>query len=129
MTDNQNMMPLLLVDNSSIIDIIDVGDYQVKNMMLDDVIALLQQLGPDDIRICFTNSYISEIIFPWLGIKKNKKFKYQEPVALEPGQDALVFKLHVTKSDTQPTVLLEPGVEAKKIQNVYIYCKHVIRNI
>jgi hypothetical protein len=43
------------------------------------------------------------------------------------GQEALVFKLYVTPSETQPIIQSEDGVEAKKIQNVYVYCQYVTR--
>ena len=43
------------------------------------------------------------------------------------GQEALVFKLHITPSETQPIVQLENGVEAKKIQNIYVYCQYLTR--
>lgn len=45
---------------------------------------------------------------------------------MRPNQDAIVFKLYVTPSETQPIIEVE-GVEAKKIQNVYVYCQFVNR--
>ena len=46
---------------------------------------------------------------------------------MRPGQDALVFKLYVTRSETQPVIQADDGVEAKKIQNVYVYCQYLSR--
>jgi hypothetical protein len=43
------------------------------------------------------------------------------------GQEALAFKLYVTPSETQPIIQSEDGLEAKKIQNVYVYCQYVTR--
>jgi len=43
------------------------------------------------------------------------------------GQGAIVFKLYVTPSETQPVIQADDGVEAKKIQNVYVYCQYVVR--
>ena len=38
-----------------------------------------------------------------------------------------MFKLYVTPSETQPIIQLENGAEAKKIQNIYIYCQYITR--
>ena len=46
---------------------------------------------------------------------------------MRPGQDGIVFKLYVTPSETQPVIQADDGVEAKKIQNVYVYCQHLVR--
>lgn len=43
------------------------------------------------------------------------------------GQDAIVFKLYITSSETQPVIRADDGVEAKKIQNVYVYCQYLSR--
>ena len=47
-------------------------------------------------------------------------------LSMELGQDGIIFKMYVTPSETQPIIHVN-GVEAKKIQNVYIYCVHISR--
>ena len=118
--------PMLLLDNASMMNVIGDGEYSSHKMSLEETRALLEDLEVEDIRICFSNSDIVNIIFPWLGIK-NRDFEYKEPKRMHVGQDAIVFKLHVTPSETQPVVELEDGIEAKKIQNIYVYCQYLTR--
>ena len=88
--------------------------------------GLVDLFEAEEIRICFSNSDITNIIFPWLELP-NKEYKHKEPKRMHVGQEALVFKLHITPSETQPIVQLENGVEAKKIQNIYVYCQYLTR--
>lgn len=121
--------PLLLLDNSSMMNVIGDGEYVSHNMGLEETKAVLETFDADDIRICFSNSDIVNIIFPWLGIE-NRDFKHKEPKRMHRGQEAIVFKLHVTPSETQPIVTLGEGegaFEAKKIQNIYVYCQYLTR--
>ena len=118
--------PLLLLDNSSMMNVIGDGEFSSHNMTLEETKAVLETFGEEEIRICFSNSDITNIIFPWLELP-NKEYKYKEPMRMHVGQEALVFKLHVTPSETQPIVELENGVEAKKIQNIYVYCQYLTR--
>ena len=49
---------------------------------------------------------------------------------MQPGQDAIVFKLYVTPSETQPIIYdaaKDENFEAKKIQNIYVYCQYLTR--
>ena len=39
------------------------------------------------------------------------------------GQEGIVFKLYATPSETQPIIRTDKGNEAKKIQNIYVYCQ------
>ena len=118
--------PLLLLDNSSMMNVIGDGEFSSHNMTLEETKAVLEAFGEEEIRICFSNSDITNIIFPWLELP-NKEYKHKEPKRMHVGQEALVFKLHITPSETQPIVQLENGVEAKKIQNIYVYCQYLTR--
>ena len=118
--------PMLLLDNTSMLNVIGDGEYSSHKMKLEETRALLEDLEAEDIRICFDNNYIVNIIFPWLGIK-SREFEYKQPRRMHVGQDAIVFKLHVTPSDSQPEVEIEDGIEAKKIQNVFVYCQYLTR--
>ncbi|HIT79013.1 MAG TPA: hypothetical protein IAC40_01880 [Candidatus Faecivivens stercorigallinarum] len=46
---------------------------------------------------------------------------------MKVNQDGLVFKLYETPSETQPVIITDKGNEAKKIQNVYVYCQLISR--
>ena len=48
---------------------------------------------------------------------------------MRPGQDAIVFKTYVTPSETQPIIETKYGSQAKKIQNIYVYCQYISKKI
>ena len=53
--------------------------------------------------------------------------EYKRILDMRPGQHAIVFKTYVTPSETTPVIKTKYDSEAKKIQNIYIYCQHVVR--
>lgn len=118
--------PLLLLDNSSMMTVMGEGEFSCHRMSFDETRAILEMFDEDDVRICFSNSDITNIIFPWLGII-NKNYKFKEVHHMYVGQEALVFKLYVTPSETQPIITIDGDVEAKKIQNIYVYCQYMTR--
>ena len=59
--------------------------------------------------------------------RQMQEYTYKKIRNMRPGQDAIVFKLYVTPSESQPVIDADDGVQAKKIQNVYVYCQHLIR--
>ena len=118
--------PLLLLDNSSMMTVIGEGEFTSHRMSFDETRAVLETFDEDDVRICFTNSDIVNIIFPYIGLE-SKNYRFKEARHMHVGQEALVFKLYVTPSETQPIIQLENGAEAKKIQNIYIYCQYITR--
>ena len=122
----QHDNPLLLLDNSSMMTVIGEGEFASHRMSFDETRAVLETFDEDDVRICFTNSDIVNIIFPYIGLE-NKSYRFKEARHMHVGQEALVFKLYVTPSETQPIIQLENGAEAKKIQNIYIYCQYITR--
>ena len=65
-------------------------------------------------------------MFEQLGIKK-RNFEYKSIRNMRPGQNAIVFKLYRTPSETNPIIQADDGVEAKKIMNVYAYCQYLVR--
>ena len=69
---------------------------------------------------------IQNIIFGYLGIEK-RNFPYKHIRDMKVMQDGLVFKLYVTPSETQPVIVTDKGNEAKKIQNIYVYCQMISR--
>lgn len=119
-------LPLLLLDNSHVMTVLGEGEFTCHRMSFDETRAVLDMFEEEDVRICFTNSDIQNVIFGYLGIAK-KEYKFKDVHHMKVGQEALVFKLHVTPSETQPIIHFEDGWEAKKIQNIYVYCQYLTR--
>lgn len=118
--------PLLLLDNSRMMTVMGEGEFSCRRMTFDETRAVLDMFDEEDVRVCFNNSDITNIIFGYLGIE-NKHYKFKEAHHISVGQEALVFKLYVTPSETQPIVHFEDGAEAKKIQNIYVYVQYLTR--
>ena len=118
--------PLLLLDNSNMMSILNQGEFKCTNLSFAEAKAILEMHDESDILRCFTDNNIEEIIFNYLGIAK-RDFAYKHIRNMRVGQDAIVFKLYITPSETQPIIQADEHVEAKKIQNVYVYCMLVSR--
>ncbi|MBQ3074160.1 MAG: hypothetical protein IJD19_05830 [Ruminococcus sp.] len=125
MTDPKSL-PLLLLDNSSMMSVLNQGEFKCYNLSFDEAKHLLEIYDESDILRCFSNQDIETVIFDYLGVTK-RNFEYKRIRNIRAGQDAIVFKLYVTPSETQPIIQADDGVEAKKIQNVYVYCQYLTR--
>ena len=125
MSDLKNL-PLLLLDNSSMMTVLNEGEFKCFNLTFEEAKHLLEIYDEEQILRCFSNSDLETVIFDYLGATK-RNYTYKRVRNMRPGQDAIVFKLYVTPSETQPIIHADDGVEAKKIQNVYVYCQHLIR--
>lgn len=121
-----NSLPLLLLDNSSMMSVINKGEFKCSNMSFDDAKLLLEIFDKKDYLKCFTDPAIESVMCAQLGIKK-RDFEYKHIRNMRLGQQAIVFKLYTTPSASNPIIKADDGVEAKKIQNVYAYCQHLIR--
>ncbi len=119
-------LPLLLLDNSSMMSVVNEGTFKCYNMTLDEAKVILEAYDGDEMLRCFSNQDIETVMFQYLGITK-KEFPYKKIRNMRPKQNAIVFKLYTTPSETQPIIQADDGVEAKKIQNVYVYCQHIVR--
>ena len=126
MSANLSATPLLLLDNSSMMSVVNQGDFKCTNLSFDEARAILDMHGENDILKCFDNGDLERIIFDYLGMER-REYPYKHIRNMRPGQDGIVFKLYVTPSETQPVIRTEDGVEAKKIQNIYIYCQFITR--
>lgn len=122
----EHSKPLLLLDNSTVMSVMGEGEFQCHRMTFDETRAVLDTFDEKDVRLCFTNSDIVNIIFGYLGIE-NKNYQYKAAHHIDVGQEALIFKLITTQSETQPVIAFDDGWEAKKIQNVYVYMQYMIR--
>lgn len=119
-------LPLLLLDNSNMMSVLNEGTFNCVNLTFEEAAHLLEIYEEKDVLQCFVNPDIETIIFEHLGVTK-KNYEYKRIRNMREGQDAIVFKLYITPSDTQPIIKADDGVEAKKIQNVYVYCQHLTR--
>ncbi|MCI9024208.1 MAG: hypothetical protein HFJ84_05780 [Clostridiales bacterium] len=120
-----NQTPLLLLDNSSMMSVINEGEFKSSHLTFEEAKVILQNYEEADTLRCFHNPDIETIIFQYLGID-HKHFPYKRVRNMRPGQDALIFKLYVSPSASSPIIQVD-GTEAKKIQNVYVYCQYLSR--
>ncbi len=126
MKETNNALPLLLLDNSSMMSVLNEGEFKCYNLTFEEAKHIIEVHNEEDILRCFNNSDIETIIFDYLGIER-RNFTYKHIRNMRPKQDAIVFKLYITPSKQQPVIQTDDGVEAKKIQNVYVYCQHLVR--
>ncbi|MBE7051959.1 MAG: hypothetical protein E7395_05255 [Ruminococcaceae bacterium] len=119
-------LPLLLLDNSSMMSVLNEGTFECVNLSFEEAAHLLEIHDEEDVLRCFSDAGIETVIFDHIGATK-RNFEYKHIRNMRPGQDAIVFKLYVTPSESQPIIQADDGVEAKKIQNVYAYCQHLTR--
>ena len=106
--------------------VLNEGEFSCKNLTFEEAKHILEIHEESDILRCFSNADIETIIFDYLGVaKRNFTYKHIRNMRLE--QDAIGFKLYITPSETQPIIKADDGVEAKKIQNVYVYCQYLTR--
>ena len=119
-------LPLLLLDNSSMMSVLNEGEFKCRNLSFEDAKHILEVYDEEDVLRCFNNADIETVIYDYLGVTK-RNFLYKKIRNMRPGQDALVFKLYITPPETQPVIQADDGVEAKKIQNVYVYCQYLTR--
>ena len=118
--------PLLLLDNSSMVSVLNEGEYRCYNISFAEEKAILASFGDDEYLKCFSSPDIETVMFRELGID-GRKFKYKYIRSMRKGQHAIVFKLYRTPSESNPVIHAPDGVEAKKIQNVYAYCQYLMR--
>jgi len=117
--------PLLLLDNSTMY-VVGAGTYRSTNLSFEEAKTIIDMYSEKDIIRCFTDSAIQQVIHDYLGIEK-KDFAYKKIRQMRVGQDAIVFKLFITPSETQPVIDTDLGVQAKKIQNIYVFCQYISR--
>ncbi len=118
--------PLLLLDNSSMMSVLNEGEFRCKNLTFEEAKHILEIHDEADILRCFNSQDIETVIFNYLDVAK-RNFTYKHIRNMRVGQDAIVFKLYITPSETQPIINADDGVEAKKIQNIYVYCQYLTR--
>lgn len=118
--------PLLLLDNSSMVTVINQGEFKCWDITFDEAKVVLDNLDGSEMLRCFSDNNIEFILYHYLGIEQ-KEIEYKRIRDMRVGQNAIVFKLYTTPSETQPVIQTDKGNEAKKIQNVYVYCQMLTR--
>ncbi|MBQ6420979.1 MAG: hypothetical protein IJK02_07915 [Clostridia bacterium] len=116
--------PLLLLDN--LMTVINEGEYKFTTMTLEETKAIIDMHDEDDIIKLFSGYELKQVVFNYLGVE-SRNFSYEPVTDMIVGQDAIVFKLYRTPSESQPVITTEHGVMAKKIENVYVTCQYVSR--
>lgn len=119
-------LPLLLLDNSSMTTVLNEGEFKCHNLSFEDAKHILEVHDETDVLRCYSNTDIETVIYDYIGVAR-RNYAYKRVRNMRVGQDAIVFKLYITPSETQPVLKTEEGIEAKKIQNVYVYCQLISR--
>ncbi|MCD7774048.1 MAG: hypothetical protein LUG85_05970 [Clostridiales bacterium] len=114
---------LLLLDNDSMCAVGN-GTYKIDSISLDEAKSIIEVFGDVGVCCCYSDRTIDRVLTEYLNIEIDK-FHYGEIFHMEPGQSAIVFKRYITPSETQPVITTEDGIEAKKIQNIYVYCEYI----
>ena len=122
---NLNHLPLLLLDNSSMITAMNEGEFKCTNLTFEEAKHIIEVYDEADVLKCFNNMDIETVIYDYLGVEK-RNFSHKRIRNMRPGQDAIVFKLLITPSETTPIIEAD-GVQARKIQNIYVYCQYLSR--
>lgn len=125
MSNKSTENPLLLLDNSNMNTLFNEGEYKCTNMSFEEAREIIGMYNKEDIILCFSHQDTYDIIFNYIGIPK-KDYEYKHIRNMRVNQDGIIFKMYVTPSETQPIIHAD-NVEAKKIQNVYVYCVHISR--
>lgn len=125
MSDKKFDNPLLLLDNSNMNCLFNEGEFICTNMSFEEAREIIGMYNKEDILLCFTHTDTYDIIFNYIDIPK-KDYQYKHIRNMRVNQDGIIFKIYITPSETQPIIHAD-GVEAKKIQNVYVYCVHISR--
>jgi len=114
-----------LLDNSNANILFNEGEYKCTNMTFEEAREIIGMYDKDEILVCFNHPDTYDIIFNYIGVPK-KDYTYKQIRNMRVNQDGIIFKIYITPSETQPIIHVD-GVEAKKIQNVYVYCVHIVR--
>ena len=124
-------LPLLLLDNNSLSAVLGVGTFKCEYLNFEEAKGIIETYEPEDVLKCFSGAALESVIFDYLDIE-NRHFEYIEPQEMEINQHAIAFKLYVTPSGTQPIIKIktpEYEAEAKKVQNIYIHCQYIHREL
>ncbi len=114
---------LLLFDNDSM-SAVGNGTYKIDTVSLDEAKSIIEVFADVGVCCCYSDRMIDKVLTDYLNINIDE-FEYGEIFHMEPGQSAIVFKRYITPSESQPVIETAEGVQAKKIQNIYVYCEYI----
>ena len=117
--------PLLLLDNSTMY-VIGRGTYKVDPATFAEAKAIIDIFDAEDVLRCYTDSAIDQVVHDYIGVQE-RDFPRKRITSMREGQMAIAFKQHISPSETQPIIDVDGTQQAKKIQNVYIYCEIITR--
>ena len=83
-------LPLLLLDNSSMMSVLNEGTFKCHNISLEEATKLLEVFDEENTIRCFASHEMDTIIYGYLGASK-RNYEYKKIRNMRPGQDALVF--------------------------------------
>ncbi len=112
----------MLLDNASMSTVVNEGEFKCSMLTFEEAKAIVEMHGVDDVLRCFSGDPLETVVFDYLDIK-GQHFEYKKITNMRPGQDAIAFKTYVTPSETQPVIETKYESQAKKIQNIYVYCQ------
>ncbi len=119
----KNKNSLLIFDNDAMCAL-GHGTYKIDAMSIEEAKSIIEVFADVGVVCCYSDRTIDRVLTDYLHIDVSK-FEYGEIFHMEPGQSAIVFKRYITPSETQPVIETTEGVQAKKIQNIYVYCEYI----
>lgn len=118
--------PLLLLDNESLLHLLHQGHFRLQEISFEEAKAIIDMYSSKEVDRCFSSVEIADLLYRHLNISvRNFEFRPVDEMAID--QDAIVFRLYTTPSETQPSIYTEYGNEATKIQNLYVYCQYLTK--
>ena len=124
-------LPLLLLDNNALSNVLGVGTFKCEYLTFEEAKGIIESYDPESVIKCFSNVPFESVIYDYLDIE-NRFFNYAAPTEMQLNQHAIAFKVYVTPSGTQPIIKIktpEYEAEAKKVQNIYIHCQYIHREL
>ncbi len=122
----RSQLPLLLIDNQNVMSILNDGEFKCESLTFEEAKAIIDMHDEDDVIKVFSGQNLEEIVFKYLDVE-NRNIEYKKINDMRAGQHAIAFKLYVTPSETQPIVMTPNNAQAKKVQNIYVTCVHIVR--
>ena len=119
-------LPLLLLDNVSMSQVVNEGEFKCSMLTFDEAKAIIEMQEQDEVVRCFKGEQLEEVVFKYLDIN-GAHYAYKKFTNMRSGQHAIVFKTYITPSETQPIIETAYGSQAKKIENIYVYCQHIVK--
>ena len=68
----KNALPLLLLDNSSMMSVLNQGQFRCSNVSFEEARHILEVHDDDEFLKCFSNPDLESIIFGYLGVAENR---------------------------------------------------------